>query len=208
MPPSVVAQRYCDLLRRGPARVRRRRALRTTLAPLHTLTTAILHFLLIGFVLLFLIVIQNCFDLLRVGFMHALHLRHFVVTRRGRVAMHGLHLLLLILEDGLDLALLIGGEFVALGHVSKALIGIHAVAAVMTAHSTAFGLRSILLGCGPCLLRKHHAGCQQPSKYETTQLPFHCLCFLHARINPSYLCRLRSASHSYVRWSLGGRPLA
>jgi hypothetical protein len=49
-----------------------------------------------------------------------------------------------------------------------------------------------LLGCGPCLLRKHHAGCQQPSKYETTQLPFHCLCFLHALINPRCLCRLRS----------------
>ena len=148
-------------------RCRRLPCIGATLTAVHMLGAVFLHLLLVGFELLFLFVRQNRFDLLRTLLMHAHHLRALISLRGRRISVHGLHLLLLILQDGLDLVLLISGEFVALGHVSETLIGIHHVAAMMATHATAFGLRSAL-GCGSWLLRKHHAGCHQSSEYEST----------------------------------------
>ncbi len=151
------------LCRRLPCVGRRRPALTVV----HMLGAALLHLLLVGFELLLLFIRQNRLDLLRIFLVHAHHLRALVSLRGRGVGVHGLHLLLLILQDRLDLALLISGELVALGHLSEALIGIHHVAAMMATHATGFGLRSAL-GCGPWLLRKHYAGCQQSSEYEST----------------------------------------
>lgn len=51
-----------------------------SLAAVHVLGAALLHFLLVGFELLLLLICQNRLDLLRALLVHALHFGHLVLT--------------------------------------------------------------------------------------------------------------------------------
>src|SRR5579863_7661416 len=99
-------------------------------------------FLLHGFELLLLLVVQEGFDLALGVLTDRLHLRATVLIRQGLILEEGLHSLLAVDEQRLDLALLIRRETEGPGQVLKLAIRAHA-------HGTAAGaILRLRLGLG------------------------------------------------------------
>src|SRR5438270_9963773 len=95
-------------------------ALAVTLA--HALFHALLMLLGHCVELLLLIRIEHLADLARGGLMQFDHLGAAVLLRKRTLLPQGLELLLLVLENGFNLGLLVGGEVERLGHVLQAAI--------------------------------------------------------------------------------------
>lgn len=105
---------------------------------------ALLH----GFEFLFLLIVENRFNLGLAVLPDRLHLRAAIFAGERLILKQGFHLLLAIDQQGFDLALLIGTEVQLPGHVLKLLIGVHA-------HAAAAGLAgalSLVLGWGRVVL--------------------------------------------------------
>jgi hypothetical protein len=118
--------------------LRLRRALLAFTSPTMTST-----FLLHGFELLLLLVVQEGFDLALGVLTDRLHLRATVLIRQGLILEEGLHSLLAVDEQRLDLALLIRRETEGPGQVLKLAIRAHALG---TAAGAILRLR-LGLGC-------------------------------------------------------------
>ena len=134
---------------------------------------AVMHMLLHGFELLFLLVVEDGFDFALGLLAERLHFCAAILLRGRLILEDGFHFLLPFEEQGLDLGLLIGAESEFAGHVFELPVGIH------PARTTA-GLALFLGGGGVVLGRGSaaHTECEDAAEGEGKEFGPHGLIFL------------------------------